>query len=122
MMDFTVVEISSACLQQVTFKLRDYQELNIKDRIQKEQLRLPKAFKQEKAGPEAIVIQCITANFAQIMTRRFTGEDLGGQSFLSGCCLQHYASTDTSKSFRSSGFWSLGFCSPGSSHLELFKF
>ena len=44
-----------------------------------------------------IVIQCITANFAQIMTWRFTGEDLAEESFPSGCCLQHYANTDTSK-------------------------
>ena len=42
-----------------------------------------------------IVIQCITANFAQIMTWRFTGEDLAEESFPSGCCLQHYANTDT---------------------------
>ena len=49
-----------------------------------------------------IVIQCITANFAQIMTWIFTGEDLAEESFPSGCCLhtpalQHYANTDTSK-------------------------
>ena len=44
-----------------------------------------------------IVIQCITANFAQIMTWRFTGEDLAEENFPSGCCLQHYANTDTSK-------------------------
>ena len=44
-----------------------------------------------------IVIQCITANFTQIMTWRFTGEDLAEESFPSGCCLQHYANTDTSK-------------------------
>ena len=28
-----------------------------------------------------IVIKCITANFAQIMTWRFTGEDLAAESF-----------------------------------------
>ena len=31
------------------------------------------------------------------MTWRFTGEDLAEESFPSGCCLQHYANTDTSK-------------------------
>ena len=44
-----------------------------------------------------IVIQCITANFAQIMTWRFTGEDLAEENFPSGCCPQHCANTDTSK-------------------------
>ena len=44
-----------------------------------------------------IVIQCITANFIQIMTWKFTGEDLAEECFPSGCCLQHYTDTGTSK-------------------------
>ena len=52
MMEVTVTLSSksagSAC-EQVTFKLRDYQELNLKDVILKEQLGLPKASKQERA-------------------------------------------------------------------------
>ena len=44
-----------------------------------------------------IAIQCTTANFAQITTWKFTGGDSAEESFLSGCCLQHYAKTDTSK-------------------------
>ena len=45
------------------------------------------------------VIQCITANFARIMTWRFSGEDSAEECFPLGChCgLQHYANTDTSK-------------------------
>ena len=42
-------------------------------------------------------MQCITANVAHIMTKRFTGEDLAEECFPSGCFLQHYANTDTSK-------------------------
>ena len=42
-------------------------------------------------------MQCITANIAQIMTWRFTGEDLAEEPFPSSCCLQHYANTSTSK-------------------------
>ena len=44
-----------------------------------------------------IVIPCITAKFAQIMTWVFTGEDLAEECFPSGCCLQHYANTDSTK-------------------------
>ena len=46
---------------------------------------------------QMIAIQCITANFAQIMISRFPSEDLAEECFQSGCCLQHYANTDTSK-------------------------
>ena len=55
------------------------------------------AIRSSKGFQRTIVIQCITANFAQIMTWRFTGEDLAEECFPSGCCLQHYANTDTSK-------------------------
>ena len=82
-----------AC-QQETFKLRDYQEPNLKDTIQKEQLGLQKAFKQEKADDSNTVHN---SYFAQLMTWRFTGEDLAEESFSSGCCLQHYANSNTSK-------------------------
>ena len=44
-----------------------------------------------------IVIQCTTANFTQIMTWKFTGEDLAEECFPSGCCLQDYADAGTSK-------------------------
>ena len=49
------------------------------------------AIRSSKGFQRTIVIQCITANFAQIMTWRFTGEDLAEECFPSGCCLQHYA-------------------------------
>ena len=56
-----------------------------------EQLDLQTAFKQARRR------QMIVANVAQIMTWRFTGEDLAEKCFPSGCCLQHYTNTDTSK-------------------------
>ena len=85
-----------AC-QQVAFKLRDYPELNLKDIIQKEQLGTTVVLRLSSRRRQMIVIQCITVNFAQIMTWIFTGEDLAEECFPSGCCLQHYANTDTSK-------------------------
>ena len=60
-----------------------------------DQLDLWKAFKQEKADDSNIMHN---SKFAQIITWRFTGEDLAEECFPSGCCLQHqYANTDTSK-------------------------
>ena len=42
-----------------------------------------------------VLIHCIKANFTQIMTLRFTGEDLGEECFPSG--LQHFANIGTCK-------------------------
>ena len=46
---------------------------------------------------QAIVMQWITANVAEIMTWRFTGEDSAEEFFQPSCWLQHYDNTDTSK-------------------------
>ena len=74
-----------------TFKLRDYQSDQPYEHNPDGAIRSLEGFQQ------MIVIQCITANFAQIMTWRFTGEDLAEECFPSGCCLQHYANKDISK-------------------------
>ena len=95
-MDVTGVEISWACLSArketlETFKLRDYQ------RDQPQGQNPDGAIRSSDGLQQMIVIQCTTANFTQIMTWKFTGEDLAEECFPSGCCLQHYANTDTSK-------------------------
>ena len=43
-----------------------------------------------------MIVQCITANFAQTMTWRFTGEDLAEER-LRKLPMQHSANTGTSK-------------------------
>ena len=96
MMDVTGVEICWACLSArketlETFKLRDYQ------RDQPQGQNPDGAIRSSDGLQQMIVIQCTTANFTQIMTWKFTGEDLAEECFPSGCCLQHYANTDTSK-------------------------
>ena len=74
-----------------TFKLRDYQSDQPYEHNPDGAIRSLEGFQQ------MIVIQCVAANFAQIMTWRFTGEDLAEECFPSGCCLQHYANKDISK-------------------------
>ena len=96
MMDVTGVEISWACLSArketlETFKLRDYQ------RDQPQGQNPDGAIRSSDGLQQMIVIQCTTANFTQIMTWKFTGEDLAEECFPSGCCLQDYADTGTSK-------------------------
>ena len=95
-MDVTGVEISWACLSArketlETFKLRDYQ------RDQPQGQNPDGAIRSSDGLQQMIVIQCTTANFTQIMTWKFTGEDLAEECFPSGCCLQDYADTGTSK-------------------------
>ena len=95
-MDVTGVEIRWACLSArketlVTFTLRDHQT------DQPHGHNPDGAIRSSEGFQKMIVIQCITAKFAQIMTRRFTGEDLAEECFPLGCCLQHYADTGTSK-------------------------
>ena len=98
MMDVTGVEISWAFLSArketlETFKLRDYQTDQPQGHNPDGAIRSSEAFQQ------MIVIPCITANIAQTMTWRFTGEDLAEECFQPSCRLQHwhYANTDTNK-------------------------
>ena len=119
MMDVTGVEISWACLSArketlETFKLRDYQT------DQPHRHNPDGAIRSLEGFQQMIVIQCITANFAQIMTWRFTGEDLAEECFPSGCCLQHYADTRCQWQhwLRDSGSWGL-VKHAGSNHYEI---
>ena len=86
--------IAGPARQQETFKLRDYQRGEPQGPNPEGAIRSSKGFLSRRR--QMIVIHCITANFAQIMTWRFTEEDLAEESFPFGCCLQHYANTGTS--------------------------
>ena len=81
MMGVTGVEISWACLSArketlETFKFRDYQTA-----LQPHGHDLDGAIRSSGGFQQMIVILCITAKFAQIMTWRFTGEDLAEECY-----------------------------------------
>ena len=74
-----------------SFKSRDYQ------RDQPQGQNPDGAIRSSEGLQQMIVIQCTTANFTQIMTWKFTREDLAKGCFPAGCCLQDFASTGTLK-------------------------